>query len=354
MATNLEQLLNSSFPDQAAFMQAVTSARELSASTSGIPKAKSTAKHQEHRGVAKTKKKNIPAKSGKEKTTRSVNSFMMFRCHYATIFEAFQQKVISTYIVFLWQSDPFKAKWALLAKAYSVIRDHVGKEHAPLDGFLSLVADFVGIIDPHSYLSTMGWEVSVDELGTVSLVKNDTIDISIGMLSTNMSVEDIITYASAHRYVAMGLINKGPVSQPSMTMAASAQSLPLTTPDTGLETSSLTLEQNQVSRDIAGLSTPFGPCDMAFEPYDKEMDLVRFMAPNSQRTVTVNLDPSVHTQITPVSPTSNTGLIANPSAINNVTDWDPDFGLPIFTPYERNAFDAFDISEWVHPDAYAI
>ncbi|KAL8659682.1 MAG: hypothetical protein Q9226_000307 [Calogaya cf. arnoldii] len=342
MASTLEQLVNSSFPNQAA-----TSARELSASTSDIRKTKSMAKPQGPRGVMKIKKKNVAVKSGKAKATRSVNSFMMFRCHYSTIFEAFQQKVISSYVVYLWETDPFKAKWALLAKAYSVIRDHVGKEHAPLDGFLSLLANFVGIISPHSYLTTMGFEVTVDKLGTVSLLRDDTIEIDIGMQSTNISVEDIITYASTHGYVAMGLINKGPVNQQSMTMAASAQSLPLTTSGTGLQTSSRTLEQNQFSSDIAGLSTPF-------EPYDKEMDLVRFVAPNSQRTVILNLDTSVRTQVTPVDPASiPTGLIANPSAIDNVTNWDPDFSLPIFSPYERNAFDAFDVSEWVHADAYA-
>ncbi|KAL8922209.1 MAG: hypothetical protein Q9172_003670 [Xanthocarpia lactea] len=354
MATNLEQLLSSSFPDQAAFIQAATSACELSAPTSGVPKAKSMVKPQEHRGVVKAKKKNIPVRSGKEKTSRSVNSFMMFRCHYATLFEAFQQKVISTYIVFLWQSDPFKAKWALLAKAYSIIRDQVGKEHAPLDAFLSLVIDFVGIIDPCSYLVTMGWDISVDELGTVSLVKNDTSNIDNGMLSTKLSVEDIITFASARGYVAMGMINKGPVSQPSMVMAASAQSPPVKTTGINVNPQSFTLEQNQDSSNVARLPTAFGPCDMAFDPYYKEMDLVRFMVPNSQDMATVNLDSSVHTQITPVTPTANTGQIANPSAIDNITDWDPEFGLPIFAPLERNAFDAFDISEWVHPDAYAI
>ncbi|KAL8854898.1 MAG: hypothetical protein Q9221_000405 [Calogaya cf. arnoldii] len=347
MDTTLEQLVNSSFPDQATFIQAATSARELSASTNDNRKTKSMAKPQGPRGVAKTKKKNVAVKSGKAKATRSVNSFMMFRCHYSTIFEAFQQKVISAYVVYLWQTDPFKAKWALLAKAYSVIRDHVGKQHAPLDRFLSLLTDFVGIISPHGYLTTMGFEVTVDELGTVSLLRDDTIEIDIGMQSTNMSVEDIITYASKHGYVAMGLINKGPVSQPSMTMAASAQSLPLTTPGTGLQTSSRTLEQNQLSSDVVGLAN-------LFQPYDKEMDLVRFVSRNGQRTVILNLDTSVHTQVTPVDPASiPTGLIANLAAIDNVTNWDPDFSLPIFTPYERNAFDAFDISEWVHADAYA-
>ncbi|KAL8889932.1 MAG: hypothetical protein Q9215_002857 [Flavoplaca cf. flavocitrina] len=354
MATHLERVLSSSFPDKATFMRAALNGFQPSTPTNVTTKATPMAKPQGRRGITKTKKKNVAVKSGKAKATRSVNSFMMFRCQYAVIFEAFQQKVISTYIVFLWQHDPFKAKWALLAKAYSVIRDHIGKEHAPLDAFLSLVANFVGIIGPHSYLSDMGWEISVDELGNVSLEKNDTTDVDVGMLSTNISVEDIIAYASAHGYVAMGLINKGPISQPSMTMAASAQSLPLATPGTDPQSSPLGLQQNQISSDVANLSAPFGQCDMAFDPYDKEMDLVRFMAPDAQRSVTVNINPSLHHQVAPNTPTSNTTLIANPLGINNVTDWDPDFDMSIYAPYERNAFDSFDISEWVHQDAYAL
>ncbi|KAL8689648.1 MAG: hypothetical protein Q9224_004595 [Gallowayella concinna] len=333
MATQYHDLFSASYPDQVILMQSAQSTHDLSATTSKMSKTNPKVKAKSYGGVVKTKKRNNLVKSAKEKTTRSVNSFMMFRCHYATIFEAFQQKVISTYIVFLWQSDPFKAKWALLAKAYSVIRDRVGKEHAPLDAFLSLVADFVGVIGPHSYLSTMGWEVSVDDLGTISLVKDNLTEIDNGMLSTNISVQDIIDYACEHEYAAMEAANNGPVNQPSLAMAASVQSLPVTTLGANAQASSPTTGLLQQSNNVGVVSHPF-------QPYDRdEADVIQF------RQVGV-------TYPTPASPTANIGLVDNPSAIDNIMSWDPEFVVPSYYPYERDPFDAFDISEWVHPDAY--
>jgi len=46
-----------------------------------------------------------------------------------------------------WLRDPFKAKWAIVARANSAIRDKVGKPRAPLDRFLSLVCPALDIID---------------------------------------------------------------------------------------------------------------------------------------------------------------------------------------------------------------
>lgn len=80
MATDLKQVLDSTFPDEATFMRAVQNALNLPASTSSNPEANSFLKPQAHGGVAKTKKKTMSAKSTKEKTTRSVKSSMMFRC----------------------------------------------------------------------------------------------------------------------------------------------------------------------------------------------------------------------------------------------------------------------------------
>nr|CAI59771.1 mating-type protein MAT1-1-1 [Xanthoria polycarpa] len=348
MAPTLEQVVNSSFPDQAAFIQAATSALEHSSSTTGTPTAKSMAQPQAQRGVAKTKKKNTPAKSGKEKATRSVNSFMMFRCYYAIIFEAFQQKVISSYIVYLWQSDPFKAKWALLAKAYSVIRDHVGKEHAPVDAFLSIVADFVGIIDNQNYLIAMGWEVCVNEAGIVSLAKSDMVDIDIGMLSTNLSAEDIIAYASANGYTGTGLINKGPVSQPSMAMAASAQSLSLKTSHAGLNLSPLAHEKNRFSSG----TTLSGPPDVAFQRSGQELDLVYFAAAHARAVEAMNHKASGNAQMARPAPSSNTRRRPGPSAVRNPSEWDPNLNTPGYSPFDHEVFDAFNMSEWIHPNAY--
>lgn len=256
--------------------------------------------------------------------------------------------------MYLWQSDPFKAKWALVAKAYSVIRDHVGKENAPLNDFLSLVAELVGILDPTSYLVTMGWVITVNEVGYVSLEKNAADEIGIGMLSTNVSVEDIILHAAAHGYVAKGLVNKGLASQPSMTMAASAQSMPLKTPGSGITTSSRTIKRNQVSSGIAGPSTDFGLSQVASGECSEELNLIRSLTAISLQKAKANADRATLPRTLPISPSANTGLSANQSALNSAAHLGPNVGQPVFMPNGGNAFDAFDISEWVNLDANAV
>lgn len=58
---------------------------------------------------------------------RPLNSFIAFRSYYTVIFGQFQQKEISGFLTMLWQGDYFQAKWTIIARAYSEIRDQVGK-----------------------------------------------------------------------------------------------------------------------------------------------------------------------------------------------------------------------------------
>lgn len=78
------------------------------------------------------------------------------------MFKTFQQKDISGLLIrLLWQNDPSKANWSILAKAYSMIREHKAKDAAPLDVFLSLCLScpYIGVIPRDDYLSVMGWEI---------------------------------------------------------------------------------------------------------------------------------------------------------------------------------------------------
>ena len=63
----------------------------------------------------------------------------------------------------LWQGDHFQAKWTIVAKAYSKVRDYQGKDNANLSKFLELVSPFIGIIAPADYLSIMGWKTTEGE-----------------------------------------------------------------------------------------------------------------------------------------------------------------------------------------------
>jgi hypothetical protein len=58
-----------------------------------------------------------------------------------------------------WREDPFSAKWALIAKAYSILRGSREKDEAPLDAFLDIVVPFIGIVPPDRYPHVMGWQV---------------------------------------------------------------------------------------------------------------------------------------------------------------------------------------------------
>ena len=91
----------------------------------------------------------------------------------------------------MWQTDPCKGKWSILAKSYSAIRDSQGKANAPLEKFLAINGPLIGVIEPAQYLEALSWEVAVDEDGqTVMRRRNGTL--SGEQLITNISVNDVI------------------------------------------------------------------------------------------------------------------------------------------------------------------
>ena len=69
-----------------------------------------------------------------------------------------QQKDISSILRVLWDKDPFKGKWQILAKAFSVIRDVKGKKDASLDSFLAIAAPFIGVVGTVDYLPLLGFQ----------------------------------------------------------------------------------------------------------------------------------------------------------------------------------------------------
>ncbi|KAL8721433.1 MAG: hypothetical protein Q9181_007703, partial [Wetmoreana brouardii] len=328
MAINIKKLFNAMRPDQLDVVQSIATTRDLSIIMNGPPKPLTMAKAHGYGGIVKGKKGSVSVKIG----------------FYAILFDEFQQKVISTYIVFLWESDPFKAKWALVAKAYSVIRNEVGKEHAPLDTFLLLVAEFVGIIEPQNYLALMGWEVSVDAFGTVSLVKNDTGGIDSNMLSTNVSVEDIITYAGQQGYAGMtSSIVARHSDQANMVMAASAQPL---APQSSQGTASSTHQANNAT------TVPASSLSSGTMPVTSSHPVQNVAATGPQINTAPNAGQAVTASGTSTTTASNANDAANPFAFDSILDWDPEADVLTFDPYDGDPFDAFDISAWIHPDAY--
>ena len=141
-----------------------------------------------------------------------------------------QQKDISGIMTNLWQSDRSKAKWAILAKAYTLIRDKKGKANAPLDSFLNLNAPLIGIPKPDEYMNKLGWEIIISSNGEAKLRRNtdnDAAESAAGAMS-NASVQDIIAHSYEHGYINAqdGDIVKMPENEAVLSMTTSGNAVP--------------------------------------------------------------------------------------------------------------------------------
>jgi hypothetical protein len=123
---------------------------------------------------------------------------------YSRIFEFFSQEETSVYVTTLWKTDPFKAKWTIVARAYASIRDLVGEDNAPLIGFLDLVCPAFGIIAVNKYLKKMNW--------TIKLAADDTLDMHQAALpdldafepsikQSSMTEMDVIWFCGVREYI---------------------------------------------------------------------------------------------------------------------------------------------------------
>ncbi|KKK13071.1 hypothetical protein AOCH_007050 [Aspergillus ochraceoroseus] len=132
---------------------------------------------------------------------RPLNSFIAFRSFYSVIFPDLTQKAKSGILRFLWQNDPFKAKWTILAKAYSIIRDDHDTEVA-LESFLNLNANVIGVPEPSRYLDAMGWQLNAEGPQQYTMARIRITTPTEAELSTNYSVSDIINHCYAAGYVS--------------------------------------------------------------------------------------------------------------------------------------------------------
>nr|AZB52181.1 MAT1-1-1 [Aspergillus heterothallicus] len=134
---------------------------------------------------------------------RPLNWFIAFRSYYSVIFPDLTQKAKSGILRFLWQADPFKAKWAILAKAYSIIRDKHDDE-VSLESFLTLNAPLIGILDPDRYLNVIGWQLAPDDQQQYTMARVKTPASLEAESSTNYSVDDLVKHCYATGYVTIG------------------------------------------------------------------------------------------------------------------------------------------------------
>jgi len=178
---------------------------------------------------------------------RALNSFMTFRSkftfkalttfldksagYYSTLFAGQTQKVKSGLIRFLWAQDCLKSKWAMLAKAYSSVRDnHMGEVN--LESFLRETTPLIVVIPAEDYLATMGWLLAKDVSGQWNLIRTQqgAITLADNFLTTNLSVEDIVEHCYTIGYVTKpknGVRPSGAARRVRMSMAFAAQPIPM-------------------------------------------------------------------------------------------------------------------------------
>lgn len=103
----------------------------------------------------------------------------------------------------LWEKEPNKPLWSMMAKAWSTIRDRVGKNQAPLDKFFSIICPYLEVPSPETYLERYGWTVIVNQEGGPKLARDDVSEsasISAEVAGRTLSVEDIISYCQSMGY----------------------------------------------------------------------------------------------------------------------------------------------------------
>jgi hypothetical protein len=119
------------------------------------------------------------------------------------IFKPWPMKTLSNMLGQMWEADPNKSLWSLMTKAWSNIRDQIGKGNAPLDQFFRIICPHLNIPSPETYLECQGWKLVISQEGTPTLSRDaDTLEASLapGFAHMALSVEDIIVYCQAMGY----------------------------------------------------------------------------------------------------------------------------------------------------------
>ncbi|KAJ9273744.1 transcriptional regulator family: HMG [Paecilomyces variotii] len=287
----------------------------------------------------------------REGKLRPLNSFIAFRSFYSAAFPQFTQKAKSGILRFLWENDPFKAKWAILAKAYSIIRDnHVGQ--VSLDTFLALNCHFVGIIMPEKYLAAMGWELAMDENHQHSMVRTGATLPMETETTIDYSVNDILDHCYETGYVkgdpghrTIGILNEGSLmsfsSQP--TMASSGLEVNTASPE--ITTANFSGNMGvKASIDICPPPMPLDDFHVEGSAVNEDVSSISQLlelrdGPRNQHEFMTELDDALNDLRGP-----------NPDDDDLFAPFNPAIETPIvhYDPLASEPFDAFDIHEFMN------
>ncbi|KAL5418553.1 hypothetical protein PMIN06_000612 [Paraphaeosphaeria minitans] len=152
-----------------------------------------------------------------EKVKKALNAFVGFRCYYLNIppFKDFPMKKLSQPLGTLWDSDPNKSKWSLMTKAWSIMRDQLGKDKVPLEGFFRYACPYLNVPPPSEYLQQLGWVLFVDQHGALVVEQGPSFTTQLarfGFMDEAHSVEDIIRHVQACGFATKFVLNSNSTS----------------------------------------------------------------------------------------------------------------------------------------------
>ncbi|KAI9715898.1 MAG: hypothetical protein M1812_005718 [Candelaria pacifica] len=359
---------------------------QMSAMLGGVPESQSKKKRPVTENVMK-KKPRIAVPALPKPNTRPLNSFIAFRSYYSPIFLTIQQKTISGFLTYLWQQDIFQAKWALLAKAYSIVRDAKGKSNTPLDTFLAINGPFIGVICPDDYLALMGWELVLNEQGDLNLTRlfvPDATAFDETLRTTNVSVHDIIQHCYSQGYLQEDdgkLKMIGPMPNDQHLMVSSAQRIAVPTSQqpalsNGSGTIRSTLSDSALLHESANLPAsstqptpaPITEATTQTGVFDDQTGTTIENAANNLESQTESGEPqggfSEHdtavnstATLAPAVPwwqrTMDEFNATEEQEFPFNNQFNPDAKTSLFfDPFEGDTFNPFDISDFVNDDAF--
>lgn len=244
----------------------------------------------------------------------------------------------------MWHADPFKAKWTILAKAYSAIRDVQGKANAPLDQFLAMNTPLLGIIEPDQYLEALGWKFVVEADGHLVVQREDR-KFEADVLSTNISVNGVLQNCYTQGYFT-GRLPDVLLTNDETTMTILQPSLQIHGGESGEGDTTPSTSQAEVSAlettSVAGQGN---------DASDLEVMKTNLPAPNAATDAPLPAPfaaaPEVPQHVVSTAPTepllpADFRLPPGDFALDEAFDPLLYEEQPVFDPFAGNPFDAFD------------
>lgn len=99
----------------------------------------------------------------------------------------------------MWDDDPLKSQWAILAKAYTIIRDHFYVRDTSLPHFVQLCVPLIGLTQAPDYLKLCGWQI-FDEGQDMRLEKTESSVIHRAFAPTTIAVDQVVEFCKQQNY----------------------------------------------------------------------------------------------------------------------------------------------------------